>query len=112
MVARMTEDQIVECVRRLIEHHNFTDTQRMIELGVAIWQDSIAAQVEAAAAKEIPVLTSFLDDRTRQLYFCRGPVQCTRPNVSMRRKRCPDCVLGREGETIQQLIERMKRGDS
>jgi hypothetical protein len=51
------------------------------------------------------------------LYFCRGAGKCTRTEaekkkLSRKNRACPDCVRGREEETLEQLAERIAKGDA
>lgn len=52
-----------------------------------------------------------------ELYFCRGAGKCTktlsqRMKLSRTHGKCQDCVLGKEEETLQQLSDRIQRGDA
>lgn len=48
-----------------------------------------------------------------KLYACRGEGKgCKRNTFRARKKQCDDCVEGRDEETMQQLMDRMERGDA
>lgn len=59
-------------------------------------------------------LLAYLDDRSMQLFFCRGDGKCSRPAAQRERAKthCSDCVAGRDEETLEQLVERIQRGNA
>lgn len=56
-------------------------------------------------------------DGTFSLYFCRGPGKCgktvnERKKLSRKKRTCEDCVKGRDNETLEELMNRINRGDA
>lgn len=48
-----------------------------------------------------------------KLYACRGAGKgCKRNTYRARKKQCDDCVEARDEETMQQLMDRLARGDA
>jgi len=54
---------------------------------------------------------TFMVDRVggQVLYVCRGPGRCLDLN---RKEKCFDCVLADDEETLQEVLDRMDRGDA
>lgn len=56
-------------------------------------------------------------DGSFALYFCRGEGKCTKTKYErqkmLRKKQvCKDCIKGDENETLEQVLQRINRGDA
>lgn len=56
-------------------------------------------------------------DGTFSMYFCRGAGKCTkteyeRKKMSRKKQVCSDCVKGDDNESIQDVLDRINKGDA
>ena len=56
-------------------------------------------------------------DGTFVMLFCRGPGKCTktesqRKSMSKHGRKCSDCYEGKPGDTLGQVLARVKQGDA
>ena len=56
-------------------------------------------------------------DGTFTLYFCRGPGKCTKTELekmkmSRLHKKCHDCVVGQDEQTLGDIDNQITRGDA
>lgn len=56
-------------------------------------------------------------DGTFSMYFCRGAGKCTKTlyeqkKMSRKKQVCGDCIKGEDGETLENVLTRINRGDA
>lgn len=66
--------------------------------------------------RELDAMLHREPDGTFSMYFCRGPGKCTtgtkkRTKLSAAGKVCRDCIKGDERDTLQDVADRIERGD-